>query len=75
MNKNGSKSLKIIQNYQKWREPSHRNDANGPKSNIKMSENGSKSHKMNGIIKIERTQLPKWCKWTKINYKMKNRSK
>ena len=59
MNKNGSKSLKRIQNYQKQREPSHRNDANGPKSNIKMSENGSESHKMNEIIKIERTQSPK----------------
>ena len=51
MNNNGSKSLKIIQNYQKWGEPSHRKDANGPKSNIKMSQNRSKSNKMNGIIK------------------------
>ena len=48
MNKNGSKSLKIIKKLSKSREPSHQNDANG-----------SKSHKMNVIIKIERTQSPK----------------
>ena len=35
------------------------NEWNGPKGNIKMNENGSKSPKMNGIIKIEISQLSK----------------